>query len=89
MGPTSVPYGQYIDLFHTEIGSKLRNNSVLTWLETKEKHQCILHTLELVRNYKKDNWAVCGTQVGPKMSVLPHKIVNCDENKFQMHFTQP
>ena len=60
---------------------------VLTGLETKEIDLCILLTLELVRNYQKDNWVANGTQVGLKMTFLPHKIV-CGDSKFQMHFTQ-
>ena len=86
MGPTSGPHGQYIDVFYGKIVSKLRNIPVLTWLVTKEKNQCVLHTLELVKNYKKDNLQIAyGTQVGPKMSLLPHKIVISDESKSQMH----
>ena len=74
MGPTSGPYGQYIDVFHREIVSKLRNIPVLTWLETKDKNQCVFLTLELVRNYEKDNRVAYGTQVGPnRMDFLfPH-----------------
>ena len=65
MGPTSGPHEQYIDVFHREIVSKLRNIPVMTWLETKDKNQCVFLTLELVRNYEKDNRVAYGTQVGP------------------------
>ena len=80
MGPTSGPFGQYIDLFLRRKSTKLRNIPVLTWLETKEINLCILLTLESIINYQKDNWVANGTQVGPKMSFLQHKIVMCDNN---------
>ena len=88
MGPTSGPCGQYKDLFFRKISDKLRNIPVLTWLETKEINLIILLTLELVSNYQKDNWVANGTQVGPKVPFLPHKVVICDDSKFQMHFTK-
>ena len=74
MGPTSGPYGQYIDVFHREIVSKLRNIPVLTWLETKDKNQCVFLTLELVRNYEKDNRVAYGTQVGPNRMDFPYTL---------------
>ena len=75
MGPTSGPHGQYIDVFNREIVSKLRNIPVLTWSETKDKNMWVFLILELVRNYEKDNRVAHGTQVGPKMSLLPHKLL--------------
>ena len=41
-----------------------------------------------MQNYQKHNWVAYGIQVGPKMSFPQHKIVICDVNKIQMHFTQ-
>ena len=84
-GPHQAHIRQYIDVFHREIVSKLGNIPVLTWLETKDINMCVFLILELVRNYEKDNRVAYGTQVGPKMSLLPHKIVICDESKFQKH----
>ena len=88
MGPTLGPCGQYMDLFLRKISSQLRNIPVLTWLETKEINLCVLLTLELVRNCQRDKWVANGTQVGPNMPFLPHKIIICDDSKFKMHFTQ-
>ena len=85
MGPTSGLHGQYIHVFYREIVSKVRNIPVLTWLETKDKNQCVFLKLESVRYYEKYNRVAYGTQVGPKMSLLPQKIVICDESKFQKH----
>ena len=88
MGPTSSQCGQYMDLFLGKISTKLRKILVLTWPGTKEISLCILLVLELVRKYQKDNWVANGTQVGPKMPFLLHKIVICDNRRFQMHFTK-
>ena len=75
MGPTSGPHGQYIDVFHREIVSKLRNSPVLTWLETKDKNQCVFLISELVRNYEKDNWEHMGPKWGRRCHCYHTKLL--------------